>query len=77
MIISDLNHIEIVNEEQNNVQGGSFYSNPEIIPFAHAFSLANADAIGTITDTQTASQTATVSGLFSSSLSASESTSMG
>jgi hypothetical protein len=68
MVISDLNHLEVVTEEKNILGGGRFRR----IPVATAESLANADAIGTrYTDSYTFSSAQAVAGLFSSSTSAS------
>ena len=75
MIIADLNHLdEVVSGEVNIVgsNGNSFF----VIPYAQAKALSKATAIGTVSASFTYTETAAVSGLFSSSESGSESTSL-
>jgi hypothetical protein len=76
MIISDLNYLEVVSEDVRCVEGSGapLYIFP---PIAQADSLAKADALGYLTQTQTFTKTAGVAGLFSSSLAASSSYAVG
>ncbi|MBW4647669.1 MAG: hypothetical protein KME06_03075 [Kastovskya adunca ATA6-11-RM4] len=68
MVISDLNHLEVVTEEKNILGGGRFRR----IPVAKAESVATADAIGSrYTESYTFTSAQSVAGLFSSSASAS------
>ena len=78
MIIADLNHLEVVSEETNLIEGGFFYTFEGIaLPVAKADSAAIADAIGFQTLTNSVVKTASVSGLFSSSIAAASSLSVG
>lgn len=78
MIIADLNHLEVVSQETNLIEGGWMYTFEGIaLPVAKADSAAIADAIGFQTVTNSVVKTATVSGLFSSSIAAASSMSLG
>ncbi|MFP4413638.1 hypothetical protein [Coleofasciculus sp.] len=78
MIISDLNHLDVISEELN-LEGGNLdllnYDKETIL--AMADSAASADAIGPISSTFTGTQTGTVAGLFSKSVAVSSSFSAG
>ncbi len=78
MIIADLNHLEVVSEETNLINGGWFYVYEGIaLPVAKADAASISDAIGFQTVTNSVTKTATVSGLFSSSIAAASSLSIG
>lgn len=78
MIIADLTHLEVVSEESNLINGGYFYTFEGIaLPVAKADAAAISDAIGFQTITNSVVKTATVSGLFSSSIAAASSLSVG
>lgn len=71
MIISDLNHLEVIDEAVEVIGGDT------LIPTYNFYALANAgsaaDAIGSISQTSTVTETGAVAGLFSKSLSLSTS----
>lgn len=71
MIIADLNHLEIIVEEVTVIGGESTSPTYQLLALADAASAA--EAIGSITKTLTATQTGSVAGLFSKSLSVSSS----
>ena len=72
MIISDLNHLDVISEDVN-LEGGNLdllgYDGGSI--FAMAESAAAADAIGPISSSTTLTQVGAVAGLFSKSVSVS------
>ncbi len=76
MIISDLNYLGAISEDASCVEGSGVptYGFP---PIASASSLAQADALGYLTETKTFTKTAGVAGLFSSSVAASSSVAVG
>lgn len=78
MIISDLNHIEVVAQE-NQVEGGfCFYWNPCFVcPTADAGALASANAFGKSTSAYTMTGTTAVAGFMSSSGSSSTASASG
>jgi hypothetical protein len=77
MIISDLNHLDVISEDLN-LEGGIFdLSDYGGTVIAMAESAASADAIGPISSTLTMAQTGTVAGLFSKSVAISSSFSAG
>ncbi len=67
MIISDLNHVEVVSKDQEIV-GGSYYY---YYPSAKAYASAHALAIGHKTYTNTHTSAVAVKGVYSSSNSSS------
>lgn len=71
MIIRDLNHLEIIDETVKIVGGETIVPTYDFFAFAEAGSVA--DAIGTISQTATITETGAVAGLFSKSLSLSTS----
>jgi|GEM_PF-6866810 hypothetical protein len=78
MIISDLAHMEVVSEATNLIKGGWKYTFEGIaLPYAKADAASISDAIGCQTITNSVVKTATVSGLFSSSIAAACSESIG
>jgi len=77
MIISDLNHLDVISEEVNIEGGIDLGSFDGGSVFAMAESAASADAIGPISSTFTVAQTGTVAGLFSKSVAVSSSFSAG
>jgi len=79
MIISDLNHLDVISEDLN-LEGGmldldTLDSGDTVIAMAE--SAASADAIGSISSTFAVAQTGTVAGLFSKSVAVSSSFSAG
>lgn len=71
MIIADLNHLEVIAAEVEIVGGDTIAPSYQFLALADAASAA--DAIGAITKTITATETGSVAGLFSKSLSVSSS----
>ncbi len=71
MIICDLNHLEIIDEAVEIVGGETIIPTYDFFALAEAGSVA--DAIGTISQTATITETGAVAGLFSKSLSLSTS----
>jgi len=71
MIISDLNHLDVISEDVN-LEGGidlALFDGGTV--FAMAESAATADAIGPISSSTTLTQVGAVAGLFSNSVSVS------
>jgi len=71
MIISDLNHLDVISEDVN-LEGGidlDLFDGGTV--FAMAESAATADAIGPISSSTTLTQVGAVAGLFSNSVSVS------
>ncbi|MFP4101438.1 hypothetical protein [Coleofasciculus sp.] len=71
MIISDLNHLDVISEDVNLEGGFDLASFDGSSVFAMAESAAAADAIGPISSSTTLTQVGTVAGLFSNSVSVS------
>ena len=71
MIISDLNHLEVIDEAVEIMGGDTSLPTYDFFALANAGSVA--DAIGSISQTSTITQTGAVAGLFSKSLSLSSS----
>jgi hypothetical protein len=67
MIISDLNHLEVIDEAVEIIGGDMLVPTYDFYALADAGSAA--DAIGSISQTSTVTETGAVAGLFSSSLS--------
>jgi len=67
MIISDLEVLEVVREENVEGAGGYYYKKPYIYPSAKAEAGADATAIGFKTETSTYTNAVAVSGVYSQS----------
>lgn len=73
MIIADMNHLEVVSEETNLINGGWLYVSAPLkdgeiaLPMATATVFGISNAIGLQSATNIQSETASVSGLFSKS----------